>query len=201
VSDDVYANRRPDFYNSYLDRYSTLGKGPVLDMGAGHGLFLQAALARGIRGAGVELILERVEACQEVGLDVKQHDLADPLPFEDESFEAIYCGQVIEHVPHETKEMIFAEAYRVLKPGGEFQVCSPCRHHEPARLQPGHDYMLTPSELHTMLEQYGFETIDMGFNHPQEVPEIPPDLLRYIWKTYKPDLLAVSATAMCRKAR
>jgi len=39
----------------------------------------------------------------------------------------------------------------------------------------------------------------MRFNHPQEVPEIPPELLRYIWKTYQPDLLSKSATAMCRK--
>ncbi|WP_442267754.1 class I SAM-dependent methyltransferase [Tenacibaculum sp. ZS6-P6] len=46
--------------------------------------------------------------------DVKA-DICD-LPFEDESFDIIFCNHVLEHIPDDTKAM--QELYRVLKPGG-----------------------------------------------------------------------------------
>ncbi|MFS4494806.1 class I SAM-dependent methyltransferase [Maribacter sp. 2308TA10-17] len=38
------------------------------------------------------------------------------LPFEDASFDVIFCNHVLEHIPDDTKAM--RELYRVLKPGG-----------------------------------------------------------------------------------
>jgi SAM-dependent methyltransferase len=38
------------------------------------------------------------------------------LPFEDHSFDVIFCNHVLEHIPDDTKAM--QELYRVLKPGG-----------------------------------------------------------------------------------
>lgn len=38
------------------------------------------------------------------------------LPFEDASFDIIFCNHVLEHIPDDTKAM--QELYRVLKPGG-----------------------------------------------------------------------------------
>lgn len=38
------------------------------------------------------------------------------MPFADESFDAVICAQVYEHVPNDLR--LFAEMYRVLKPGG-----------------------------------------------------------------------------------
>jgi SAM-dependent methyltransferase len=38
------------------------------------------------------------------------------LPFEDNSFDVIFCNHVLEHIPDDTKAM--QELYRVLKPGG-----------------------------------------------------------------------------------
>ncbi|SNR14362.1 SAM dependent methyltransferase [Tenacibaculum jejuense] len=46
--------------------------------------------------------------------DVKA-DICD-LPFEDESFDIIFCNHVLEHIPDDTKAM--QELYRILKPGG-----------------------------------------------------------------------------------
>ncbi|WP_299622735.1 class I SAM-dependent methyltransferase [uncultured Tenacibaculum sp.] len=46
--------------------------------------------------------------------DVKA-DICD-LPFEDASFDIIFCNHVLEHIPDDTKAM--QELYRVLKPGG-----------------------------------------------------------------------------------
>ena len=46
--------------------------------------------------------------------DVKA-DITD-LPFEDSSFDVVFCNHVLEHIPDDTKAM--QELYRVLKPGG-----------------------------------------------------------------------------------
>lgn len=46
--------------------------------------------------------------------DVKA-DITD-LPFEDGSFDVVFCNHVLEHIPDDTKAM--QELYRVLKPGG-----------------------------------------------------------------------------------
>ena len=46
--------------------------------------------------------------------DVKA-DICD-LPFDDNSYDIIFCNHVLEHIPNDTKAM--QELYRVLKPGG-----------------------------------------------------------------------------------
>ena len=46
--------------------------------------------------------------------DVKA-DICD-LPFEDNSYDVIFCNHVLEHIPDDTKAM--QELYRVMKPGG-----------------------------------------------------------------------------------
>ena len=46
--------------------------------------------------------------------DVKA-DICD-LPFEDNSFDIIFCNHVLEHIPNDTKAM--QEMYRILKPNG-----------------------------------------------------------------------------------
>jgi SAM-dependent methyltransferase len=197
MSASVYAERLPEFYAPYLARFRPL-EGPFLELGAGYGLLLRLAKSRGLEVFGVEFSEERVAACQSHGLDVQQHDLADPLPLEDESFATIYCGQVIEHCPPATQRMLVREAYRVLKPSGQFQICSPCRHFEAARLQDGHDYLLTPTELQALLRDAGFSDIK-PLDYPQHVPEIPPEELQFIWEAYHPDLLSLSASALCTK--
>jgi predicted SAM-dependent methyltransferase len=46
--------------------------------------------------------------------DIKA-DICD-LPFEDNTYDVIFCNHVLEHIPNDTKAM--QELYRVLKPGG-----------------------------------------------------------------------------------
>jgi SAM-dependent methyltransferase len=198
MSDEVYLARKPEFYASYLDRFERLDP-PLLELGAGHGLFLTLAAQRGIEACGVEILKDRVEICKEKGLDVLEHDLGQPLPYADASFGMIYCGQVIEHMVPDAQRVMLREAFRVLRPGGQFQLRSPCRHHEPSRLMPGHDHLLTPSELRAMLQEAGFDDIRMDLNYPQDVPEIPKKVLADIWRRYSPDLLSQTASALCFK--
>ena len=46
-----------------------------------------------------------------------QADITD-LPFEDNSVDKVVAYQVIEHVPYNLNDKLFAEIFRVLKPGG-----------------------------------------------------------------------------------
>jgi SAM-dependent methyltransferase len=46
---------------------------------------------------------------------VQVHDLQKPLPFEDESFNAVYHSHVLEHLPRERALPFLKECYRVLK--------------------------------------------------------------------------------------
>lgn len=49
----------------------------------------------------------------------------DPLPFEAESVDAVFASHVLEHVPwHQTDEAL-AEVFRILRPGGRFEVWVP----------------------------------------------------------------------------
>jgi SAM-dependent methyltransferase len=52
--------------------------------------------------------------------------LADrPLPVDDGRAEIVYTSHVVEHVTDEADRRMFAEAYRILRPGGVFRVTTP----------------------------------------------------------------------------
>ncbi len=58
------------------------------------------------------------------GVDVLRHDLAEPLPFPDASFDLVVCNAVIEHL-HGIHRHVFSDAARVLAPGGHFVFTTP----------------------------------------------------------------------------
>ena len=49
--------------------------------------------------------------------NVKIVDIRKKLPFKDESFEYIYCSQVVEHLHIYQLNKFINECYRILKPG------------------------------------------------------------------------------------
>ena len=198
MNDKLYEERPISFYAHYLDKFGK-ASGPFLDMGSGHGHILELAQQRGIEAFGVEYNIHRVNLSLEKGLNVTQHDLCNPLPFPDAYFGIVYCGQVIEHVPPHGQQMIVNEAYRVLKPGGIFQIRSPNRHNEQSRKSKGHDYLLTMAELRNLLAAAGFQKLDFSINYPLPIPEIPKPILNLIWKLFKPDQITASANAICIK--
>lgn len=54
-----------------------------------------------------------------------RHDLREPLPFEDNSFDGCMLSHVIEHMDCQAGLVLFREIKRVLKPGGCFMVSTP----------------------------------------------------------------------------
>ena len=78
------------------------------------------------RVKGIDIVLpDSARARSRDGLELIEGSALD-LPYEDNSFDAIFSHHVIEHVGDHEKHL--QEAARVLKPGGAFYVGTPNRH-------------------------------------------------------------------------
>jgi SAM-dependent methyltransferase len=118
-----HEERRPDDFvfcepeRSELFR-SWIGQGKrVLDLGCRTGALAQAYVDRNdVVGADVDR--EALALAAKVGLETIWVDLDEPLPFEDESFDVVVAGELLEHLRF--PERLAGEARRVLRPGGLF---------------------------------------------------------------------------------
>ncbi len=155
---------------------------PVVDLGCGRGEFISLLMEEGIEAVGVEESAVFVSECRDRGLVVQQDDLLRYLRSQpDGSFRAVVLLQVIEHLPFEALLQTFAEARRVLVPGGVLLGETP----NGANLAVGgstfwldhtHVQPLHPELLQVLAEFFGFERIHIDFLNPPEVPwELAPD--------------------------
>lgn len=98
----------------------------VLDLGCGTGRHALRLAADGATVTAVDFSEGMLaEARRKPGADAVQflvHDLHQPLPYADASFDLVVSGLVLEHLRE--LDGFFAEAHRVLKPGGRAVVSS-----------------------------------------------------------------------------
>ena len=94
----------------------------VLEVGCGTGSDLLQFAKHGALATGIDLTTKHVElARRRVGdLAVVYEADARHLPFEDESFDYVYSHGVLHH--SDEPEQIVREMFRVLRPGGRFNV-------------------------------------------------------------------------------
>jgi arsenite methyltransferase len=101
----------------------------VLDLGSGSGTdAFYAAIAVGETGevVGVDFTDEQVEKARHLAASSDfpqvrfEHARIEELPFEDESFDVVISNGVINLSPQ--KDRVFAEAQRVLRPGGRLAI-------------------------------------------------------------------------------
>jgi SAM-dependent methyltransferase len=101
----------------------------VLDLGSGAGtdsLVAAQMVAPHGRVTGIDMTPEMVakarDAAAELGVgDVEFHEgEAERLPFADASFDVVISNGVIDLIPD--KDVVFAELFRVLAPGGRIQI-------------------------------------------------------------------------------
>jgi ubiquinone/menaquinone biosynthesis C-methylase UbiE len=147
--------------DDYARRYmADPGRPPsprVLDLGCGAGdsVGLFRSLEPRVRWTGVDIerspeVAERTRTDAEfVTFDGVR------LPFGDDSFDLVYCKQVLEHVRH--PEPLLAEVARVLAPGGSFAGST-------SHLEAFHSLSLwnyTPYGLATLIEDAGLQVIEV----------------------------------------
>lgn len=93
----------------------------ILDVGCGGGLLAEEFARLGLRVTGIDPAPESVETARThavaAGLDIAYRTgCGECLPFEDASFDAVACCDVLEHV--DDPAVVVAEMARVLRPGG-----------------------------------------------------------------------------------
>jgi len=96
--------------------------GKILEVGAGDGYCVEQLLKRGYDIEGVEFSPLRYSRCKKAGLPVLQGDI-HCLPFPDNYFDTVMCGEVLEHIPSMALGM--KELERVCKPDGNIIVSVP----------------------------------------------------------------------------
>jgi SAM-dependent methyltransferase len=102
-----------------------LQTGDVLNAGAGAGSLTESLITRGYRVTSVDMSEQFVDRLRAVTAGRGEVEWADltKLQFADASFDAVVCGEVLEHVADDLAAM--RELRRVLRPGGVFVATVP----------------------------------------------------------------------------
>jgi SAM-dependent methyltransferase len=159
---------------SLLAAFERLGPpGGLLEVGCAGGRLLKQAEERGWRVRGVELSDAAVAHARSLGLEVFHGDLpAASLPAG--SFDLVYMGDVLEHVPD--CGVVLREAARVLRVGGHLYLRGPTTTNSLARRlalalygamgraivlrePPYHLWEFTPGPLEHLFESAGLEVV------------------------------------------
>jgi SAM-dependent methyltransferase len=137
----------------------------VLDLGCGEGAFTAALAEAGARPVGVEVAARAVERARAAhpGVEFEHVPIADPLPFADGAFDAVWISEVLEHVADTAR--FLSEARRVLAPAGTLLVTTPdvgrlsALASWPPDPQDDHLRFYTARSLRSLLEEFGFEDL------------------------------------------
>ncbi len=137
----------------------------LLEIGAGGGFTLEALRNMGFRRLiGSDLTTTTLDAMRGRlgGVDLVAAD-AEDLPFQNDSLDVLFSGDVVEHLPN--LEAHFAEAARVLHPGGRYLFKTPNRliaeqYYRLRNLYDSyfwHPSMMSPAETRSILKRHGFD--------------------------------------------
>ena len=165
----------------------------VLDLGCGEGRHFHAlSLKPGVRVVGLDLGLPEVintrRGMEELlsGVAPEQAPLQPPavlvgdactLPFGDNSFDAVICSEVLEHIPD--YEAVLGEVRRILKPGGRLAVSVP--RYLPERIcwalsdeyhanEGGHIRIFNANALCDRVESFGMSVFNSHWAHALHSP-------------------------------
>ena len=160
-SRELIKNRQKEYLPYFKE------KKQVLDLGCGRGEFLELMKEQGIQAEGVDLYKPFVKECLQMGLDVHEGDAIEYLG-KKEKVDAIFAGQIAEHLSIEQLIQLCKIAYEKLEQGGCFVVETP----NPMSLaifahafyiDPSHNKPVHPLSLQYYLQKAGFSNIKILF--------------------------------------
>jgi 2-polyprenyl-3-methyl-5-hydroxy-6-metoxy-1,4-benzoquinol methylase len=146
----------------------------VLDVGCGEGHFTAELARSGREAVGIDVAQEPLRRARALHpeIDVLRVPPAGPWPLPDVSFDAVWAGEVIEHLADTAGWL--SEVRRVLRSGGRLVLSTPA--HQwlgrlalglsgrafAAHFDPRSDHLrfYTRAALITLLEDFGFEQIE-----------------------------------------
>ncbi len=147
----------------------------VLDVGCGAGEFSAALLEAGARPVAVDVAREALRRATDrvPGLETRLWHPGEPLPVDDNAVDAVWAGEVIEHVVDVAPWL--SELRRALRPRGTLLLTTP--HHGPARMiglalsprrfaehfEPRADHVrfYSPRTLRALLDDLGFDVREL----------------------------------------
>lgn len=147
----------------------------VLDVGCGEGGFAAELMRRGMKVVGMDVAEEPLRRARALHpeLELTRVDGEAPWPFQDASFDAVWAGEVIEHVADTAAWL--SELRRVLRSGGTLLASTP--DHGPLtllalalsprafanRFDPLSDHLryYNRATLSRLMESFGFERVEI----------------------------------------
>ncbi len=148
---------------------TAIGRGKrVLDLGCRSGALTRHFL-EGNSVVGLDVDAAALEKAATLGVEPVQGNVEDPLPFSDESFDAVVAGELFEHL--QFPDALVAEIRRVLRPGGVLVGSVPNAFRMQSRLRflrgrapeddPTHLRMFSPAAVRDLL--VGFEDVRLSY--------------------------------------
>ena len=111
---------------------------------------------------GLDVDRTALEKARALGIEPVEADVEEPLPFPDESFDAVVAGELLEHLRF--PDSLVGEARRVLRPGGvlvgsvpnAFRLQSRLRflRGKPPEDDPTHLHMYSPGAVRGLLRDF-----------------------------------------------
>lgn len=153
----------------------------ILDVGCGGGRHYFSEYGKVV---GIDPVLDLLQIAKTLYAEV-YHASAFEMPFADGTFDYVVSSDVIGHIPTEDKDKMFAEMYRVLKPGGRTvhvieTDAANCwfrfAHRYPDLFQkyfvdvPGHISLELPSQLRARFLKHGFKEVRFA-KYATAIPE------------------------------
>jgi SAM-dependent methyltransferase len=140
----------------------------VLDLGCRAGALTRHFL-EGNEVVGLDVDQVALAKAEALGILPVVADVEEPLPFSDESFDAVVAGELLEHLRF--PDALVAEIRRVLRPGGVFVGSVPNAFRFQGRLRfllgraaeddPTHLHMFSPAAMRELLN--GFEKVEIAY--------------------------------------
>lgn|SRR3989338_4842545 len=117
-----WANK-PTLFAEQVQQYLP-HEGKILELGSGQGQDALYFAKQGYDVMATDLVDTGLKECEQKGksqdlsINFQLVDIAEPLPFEDKSFDIVYSHLGLHYLNKEGTKKLFQEIYRVLKPGG-----------------------------------------------------------------------------------